>query len=416
MTSIKELSERIASNSTIVEKWLASKNARMPSFDQDADGEFPDTAGEPEIEAARMAVIDDTSALHDMLLGPREVLARVWGGSLDNAAQQCIYHFNILPAIPLEGGATYAEISAKVGLSERKVKTIVRKATINRMLREDVPDHVVHTAGSALLLRDRNMMDYYGFFVEQMFPTSAKLAEALEKFQESTAAGDTAFGLAFNTKETLFQFIEKRPELQARFVGAMEGVNRDPSQSLNHVITGYPWAELGQATVGGSSGFMSVKLAKTYPNLTLVVEDYKKNMEQGAAQLPPELSNRVKFVPHDFFHRQPVTGAEVYILRHICHDWSAENSVKIIRQLVPAMKPGSKILLVEIVVSLSTREMSSIAARYLRDLNMLQLLNAQERSDSEWEEIISEADPRLELTRILTPRGSTDSIIEITLK
>lgn len=80
MSSIKELGERIASNSAIVEKWLVNKGARMPSFEQDADDEFPDTADELDIEAARLAIIDDTSALHDLLLGPREVLARVWGG------------------------------------------------------------------------------------------------------------------------------------------------------------------------------------------------------------------------------------------------------------------------------------------------------------------------------------------------
>jgi len=125
----------------------------------------------------------------------------------------------------------------------------VRKAAINRMLREDVPDHVIHTAASAMLLRDRNMMDYYGFFVEQMFPASAKLAEALEKYKDSTAAQDTAFGLAFNTSETLFKFLEQRPELQARFVSTMQSVSKDPTQSHKNVITGYPWAELGDATV-----------------------------------------------------------------------------------------------------------------------------------------------------------------------
>ncbi|KAF7880104.1 uncharacterized protein EAF02_007741 [Botrytis sinoallii] len=290
MSSIKELSERIARNSAIVEKWLAGKNVKV-SFDQDAEDGFPDTDGEPEIEAARMAVIDDTSALHDLFLGPREVLARIWGAALNNAAQQVIYHFNILPAIPLDGGATYAEISTK-----------------------------------------------------------------------------------------------------------------DPSQSQKHVITGYPWAELGEATVvdvGGSSGFLSVELAKKYPELNFVVEDYKKNVEQGAAQLSSELTNRVKFLQHNFFDPQPVTGAEVYVLRHICHDWSHENSVKIIRQIVPAMKPGSKILLVEIVVSPSNRSMSSIAERYLR-----YMLNAQERSESEWREIINEADSNLELTRILVSLSS----------
>jgi 6-hydroxytryprostatin B O-methyltransferase len=145
------------------------------------------------------------------------------------------------------------EISAKVGLPERKIKILVRKVAIDRMLQEDTPDHVIHTAASALLLRNRNMMNYYGLFVEQMLPSSAKLAEALEKYQDSTAAQDTAFSLAFNTKETLFKFLEQRPELQARFVGAMEGVNKDPSQSQKHVIRGYPWAELGDATVVDAS-------------------------------------------------------------------------------------------------------------------------------------------------------------------
>jgi 6-hydroxytryprostatin B O-methyltransferase len=111
---------------------------------------------------------------------------------------------------------------------------------------------------------------------------------------------------------------------------------------------------------------MSVELAYANPNLKLVVEDYKNNVGKGAAQLSPELTNRVKFLPHNFFDLQPVVGAEVYILRHICHDWSTENSIKIIRQIVPAMKPESKILLVEIVVSVSSRTMSSIAERYLR--------------------------------------------------
>jgi len=80
MPSIKELSERIAINSALIDKWLTSKNARVPSFEQNAEDQFPDTAGDLEIDAARMAVIDDTSALHDLFLGPREVLDRLWGG------------------------------------------------------------------------------------------------------------------------------------------------------------------------------------------------------------------------------------------------------------------------------------------------------------------------------------------------
>ena len=82
MASIKELSERIACNSALVEEWLTSKNAKVPSFEQDADEEFPATAGEAKIEEARLAVLDDTNTLHDMLIGPGEVLRRIcWGVS-----------------------------------------------------------------------------------------------------------------------------------------------------------------------------------------------------------------------------------------------------------------------------------------------------------------------------------------------
>ncbi|KAL8725156.1 MAG: hypothetical protein Q9166_007531 [cf. Caloplaca sp. 2 TL-2023] len=293
---------------------------------------------------------------------------------------------------------------------------------MNRVLREDGPDHVIHTASSALLLRDRAMMDWYGHCIEEMFPASAKIAEALEKYQGSTAPQDSAFGLAFDTKEPIYKFLEQYPDRQARFFGAMEGVGKDPGHSLDHIVNGYPWAELEKATVvdvGGSSGFMSVALAKAHPNLAkLIVQDYKHTVEKGAAQLPSELFGRVEFVAHDFFDAQPIAGADVYIMRHICHNWSSENSARIIREIVPVMKPRSRILLVEVVVIASNKEDSSVAERYMRnvDITMLQMLNTQERSEQEWRELVRAADSRLELTRIFKPKGSWDSIIEISLR
>lgn len=119
--------------------------------------------------------------------------------------------------------------------------------------------------------------------------------------------------------------------------------------------------------MGGSSGFLSIALAESHSNLTkLVVQDYKHTVEEGAARLPSELSARVQFVPHDFFQPQPTTGADVYVLRHICHNWSVENCARILRQIVPALKPNSKILLVEVVVTPSNAEESKVAERYMR--------------------------------------------------
>lgn len=178
--------------------------------------------------------------------------------------QQCIYHFKFLQAIPLQGGASYEEISEKTGLSLPQVKAIVRQSATNRVLREDNPNHVVHTASSALLLRNRVMMDWFGHCVEEMFPAGAKLAEALEQYQGSTVQEDSAFNLAFNTRDPVYKFFEKHPERQARFFGTMEGVGKDYGHSLEHVVSGYPWAELGKsATVVDVSCLLSLWFPKT---------------------------------------------------------------------------------------------------------------------------------------------------------
>lgn len=119
--------------------------------------------------------------------------------------------------------------------------------------------------------------------------------------------------------------------------------------------------------MGGSSGFLSIALAESHPNLArLAVQDYKHTVEEGAARLSHRLSSWVQLIPHDFFQPQPTTGADMYVLRHICHNWSVENCARILRQIVPSLNPNSKILLVEVVATPSNTEESNVAERYMR--------------------------------------------------
>ncbi|KAG8630305.1 hypothetical protein KVT40_001924 [Elsinoe batatas] len=421
MASLATLGKRIALNAEKVDGWLTSKQLPTLAFDQDAAEEFPSTAGREDIETARASLIDDTQTLKDLLLGPGEVVRRVCWGSVDNAVQQVLSSFHILEAVPLPGSITYASLSRAVDLPELPLRAVVRQSALNRILAEDPDGSVSHTASSALLLRNQAMRDWYGHCVEELFPSSAKLAEALEKYRGSTDPVDCAFGLAFDTREPIYKFFENEPERQRRFFGAMEGVGKDPGHDLRHVVQGYPWAELGQAKivdVGGSAGFMSVALAKAHPGLSLVVQDYKHTVEEGQKQLPKDLVGRVDFVPHNFFDPQPTKEADIYIMRHICHNWSDENSAKIISQIVPVMKPNSKILLVEVVVLPSGNEESREAERYMRnvDITMLQMLNTQERSQEQWNAVVKVADPRLQVTGVFKPKGSWDSIIEVSLR
>lgn len=82
MTSIQDLGARIARNSALIDQWLSNKHAGVPSFEDRGGGIFLSTTGVDEIETARLAVVNDTMAIHDLLIGPGEVLRRIcWGVS-----------------------------------------------------------------------------------------------------------------------------------------------------------------------------------------------------------------------------------------------------------------------------------------------------------------------------------------------
>ena len=55
------------------------------------------------------------------------------------------------------------------------------------------------------------------------------------------------------------------------------------------------------------------------------------------------------FKEHDFFTTQTTT-ADAYVLRNILHDWPDKSAVKILQNLIPAMKEGAKVILVETVL------------------------------------------------------------------
>lgn len=61
--------------------------------------------------------------------------------------------------------------------------------------------------------------------------------------------------------------------------------------------------------------------------------------------IPEELKDRVELTTHDFFTEQPVKGADVYFFRHVFHNWPDLYCIKILRALIPALKPGAKVLI-----------------------------------------------------------------------
>ncbi|GKZ79240.1 hypothetical protein AnigIFM56816_003125 [Aspergillus niger] len=420
--SLTDLAAQITANAQLLDAHLKSHNLPSPSTSIHACPDFPNPNNDPAVESARIALLEDTQTLRNYALGPAQVIRELCWNTIDLAVQQVLYHFSIPTLIPLKSSTSYTTLSSQTNLPERTLRLLLRQSFLNGIFYEPELDRVAHTASSAALATNAPFYDWFGHSVEEVFPASAKLAEALERCSQSGIgdwrAEDSAFSLAVGGGESVFEFFERRPDKQRRFRGAMEAVGMDGGHDLGFVVGGFDWGKVGRGVVvdvGGSSGFLSIALANAYENLSFVVQDYKHIVDEGRAALPSHLSERVFFQAHDFFAPQTVAG-DVYLLRHVCHNWSDENAARILRNLVPAMKSSSRILLVE-VVTVCPGVVNRVQERYMRnvDVTMLQMLNTQERSKEDWESVVTLADKRLKVLEIHRPEGSWDSIIEIEL-
>lgn len=60
--------------------------------------------------------------------------------------------------------------------------------------------------------------------------------------------------------------------------------------------------------------------------------------------VPSDLVDRISLTTHDFFTPQTVS-ADLFYFRWIFHNWSDAYALKILQNLVPAMKPGARVLI-----------------------------------------------------------------------
>jgi hypothetical protein len=119
--------------------------------------------------------------------------------------------------------------------------------------------------------------------------------------------------------------------------------------SLRHLTDGYAWSAVGAGTVvdvGGSRGDAAFAIARQYPDIHLIVQELSEVVE-----IPKEEPGlNVKFMVHDFFKEQPIKDADVYLLRWILHNWPDKYCIQILNALVPALKPGSRVLIMDFVM------------------------------------------------------------------
>jgi hypothetical protein len=217
----------------------------------------------------------------------------------------------------------------------------------------------------------------------------------------SVRTGKPAWGRVHGGE--VFDYFGVNPEQAEIFNRAMTDMSVATAPA---VVEAYDFSEIGTITdIAGGHGYLLAQVLKANPNARGVLFDVQPVIDSAGSLLEREgVAGRVEKVAGDFFARVPA-AADVYMMKHIIHDWDDERAVMILRNINEAMKRDGRVLIIEVVVP----EGGEPHYSKLLDLEMLVSPGGVERTANEYRELLAAAG--LRLTRII-PTKSPFSIIE----
>lgn len=215
--------------------------------------------------------------------------------------------------------------------------------------------------------------------------------EAMATLPEIVRTGETGMTLAH--EQSLFEFLSKSPEAGRVFGQAMVSLTEMAAAAVAHA---YRFPKRSRiCDVGGGVGILLGVLLAKHPSLTGVLFDRQPVVDRASKTLGEwGVVERCERVGGDFFESVPA-GAEVYLVKDVLHDWNDDDTRRILRTVRSAMKIGSRLLIIESVISDGPE---SAPARLL-DLELMILTGGRKRRAGEYEQLL--ADAGLKMTRVL---------------
>lgn len=151
--------------------------------------------------------------------------------------------------------------------------------------------------------------------------------------------------------------------------------------------------------VGGGQGALIQSVIRAYPDLKGILFDLPSVIDE--AQIPAELSDRLTCEKGSFLDTAP-GGGDIYILKHIIHDWSDQYCQMILKNIRNQMNSNGRVLILDMMIEDNLAQFTSWL-----DLNMMIILGGKERTEKEFSDLYTSAG--FELEKVI----STSSLLKI---
>ena len=221
--------------------------------------------------------------------------------------------------------------------------------------------------------------------------------ELMYSVRTGRAAFEHVYGLP------VFEYLGTKPQQAALFDAAMTSIH---GQETGQMAAAYDWASLDVlADIGGGNGTTLIGLLQANPSLQGILFDLPHVVDRARSAVEKAgLGQRCLLTGGSFFESVPA-GADAYLLRHIIHDWDDSRAITILSNCRKQLRDGGRVLIVESVI---TPGNEPAFAKWL-DLTMLTIPEGRERTEAQYEQLLSAAG--LKLTRVVPTAGEI-SVLE----
>ena len=288
-----------------------------------------------------------------------------------------------------------AALAAATGAHERSLYRVMRFMASRGVFAETSPRHFDHTPLSSAL---RNDADGSFRAAARMFH---RMFAGWDGLDHAVRTGEPGFDKVFG--QPVFDYVMGHPDMGPILDAGMTSIHGYETAAM---LEAYDFTGVKVlADIGGGNGSLLAGVLHRYPQMRGILFDLGHVVGRAAEGLKQAgLSARCQVIEGSFFDTVPA-GADAYLMRHIIHDWTDEQSLQILGHCRAAMPVDGRLLLVECVVPTGNERSPSKDF----DVTMMTFPGGMERTEAEFRDLLAQGG--FTLTSV-TPTTTMVSVVE----
>jgi len=234
-----------------------------------------------------------------------------------------------------------AEIAASLGLDENNVARILRALASQGIFKQRRDGRFANNSMSETLLDGPGSLRY--MVLHHLGPVNWNL---MSNLGYAVQTGKDAFADKYG--KPIYEYLADDRNESAIFDKSMSNLS---DIGLVPVLKAYDFSRYPViADIGGGEGFLLGNILARNKKSRGILFDTPLALKKSEEMLAGcGVKDRVEIIRGDFFQSVP-PSADLYLLKNIIHNWSDEQSVSLLEKIGQAMKPGSRLVLIEMVV------------------------------------------------------------------